>query len=93
MTPPKRDTEMDHDLRSRVVALEQGSTSRETRLSNLEDWRRARDIAEAAAAAEWKVMMDKINEMSGTLKWINKLIIGGFIAALLALVWKAGIQP
>jgi hypothetical protein len=62
-------------------------------LSNLEDWRRARDIAEAAAAAEWKVMMDKINEMSGTLKWINKLIIGGFIAALLALVWKAGIQP
>jgi hypothetical protein len=34
-----------------------------------------------------------VDEVSGTLKFINKLIIGGFIAALLALVWKAGIAP
>lgn len=90
----RKDTEMEqHDLRSRVVALEQASIAKEQRVTALEEWRRLRDIAEAKMSAEWAIMIEKINEMSGTLKWINKLIIGGFIAALLALVWKAGIQP
>lgn len=35
----------------------------------------------------------KVDEISGTLKFINKLIISGFVAALLALVWKAGLAP
>jgi hypothetical protein len=82
-----------HDLRSRVVALEQASVSKDARVTALEEWRRVRDIAEAKMSAEWAIMIEKINEMSGTLKWVNRLIIAGFIAALLALVWKAGIQP
>jgi hypothetical protein len=82
-----------HDLRSRVVALEQGATSRETRLTTLEDWRRMRDIAEAKASTEWATMVEKITEISGTLKWVNRLIIAGFIVALLALVWKSGGAP
>ena len=91
---PRKDTEMEqHDLRSRVVALEQASVSKEARVTALEEWRRVRDIAEAKMSAEWAIMIEKINEMSGTLKWVNRLIIAGFIAALLALVWKAGIQP
>jgi hypothetical protein len=74
------------DLRARVVALEQ--------------WRVQRDIDSARHDERWKSMDNKIDavgkkvdEVSGTLKFINKLIIGGFIAALLALVWKAGIAP
>lgn len=91
---PRKDTEMEqHDLRSRVVALEQASVSKEARVTALEEWRRVRDIAEAKMSAEWAIMIEKINEMSGTLKWVNRLIIAGFIAALLALVWKAGIAP
>ncbi len=90
----RKDTEMEqHDLRSRVVALEQASIAKEQRVTALEEWRRLRDIAEAKMSAEWAIMIEKINEMSGTLKWVNRLIIGGFVAAIMALVWKAGIAP
>lgn len=74
------------DLRARVVALEQ--------------WRVQKDIDSARHDERWKTMDDKIDsvgkkvdDVNGTLKYINRLIIGGFVAALLALVWKAGIAP
>lgn len=95
---------MEHDLRSRTVALEQGSVNHENRLTALEEFRRQHDIAEATHSAEWKGMIERFNERFGnietkisaigdTLKYINRLIIAGFIAALLALVWKAGGAP
>jgi hypothetical protein len=84
---PRREAAMEQtDLRARVVALEQ--------------WRVQKDIDSARHDERWKTMDDKIDavgkkvdDVNGTLKFINKLIIGGFVAALLALVWKAGIAP
>lgn len=101
---PRKEHDMEIDLRSRVVALEQNSATRETRIGALEEWRRQHDIAEAKSSTAWDAMIKsfddrfksidaKMNEISGALKFVNKLIVAGFIAALLALVWKAGIAP
>lgn len=92
---PRKDTEMEqHDLRSRVVALEQASVSKDARVTALEEWRRVRDIAEAKMSAEWAIMIEKINEMSGTLKWVNRLIIGTIVVAAVTFMIKgSGFSP
>jgi len=86
MNPPKEHDMEQSDLRARVVELER--------------WRVLKEIDSARHDERWKSMDDKIDavgkkmdEVSGTLKFVNKLIIAGFVAALLALVWKAGIAP
>lgn len=88
---------MDTDLRSRVVALEQGAQHRESRVTVLEQWKMQRDIAEAKRSEQWKnldnrfnTLETKIGEVSGTLKWINRMIIAAFIVSLIALVFRNG---
>lgn len=97
------DTHMDHDLRSRVVALEQGATALVPRVTALEQWQRGRDITEAGKEAQWSAMIDRFNErftsletqikeVAGTLKWINKTIIGAVILAFLAFLIQGGLH-
>lgn len=91
------------DLRSRVVALEQNQTALVPRVSALEQWQRTKDIAEAGKEAQWSAMIERFNErftsleaqireVSGTLKWINKTIIGAVLLAFLAFVFQGGLN-
>lgn len=104
MTVRKTEDTMDAaDLRSRVVALEQGQTALTPRVSALEQWQRSQDIAGATRDAEWKGMIDRMNErftsleskiaeVAGTLKWINKTIIGAVLLAIMAFLIQGGLH-
>jgi hypothetical protein len=92
-------TDMDTDLRGRVVALEQGFATNGTRLTNLEAWQRQRDIDSARHDERWKRMDDKIDavakkvdEVSGNLKWIGKTVIGAIILAVVAFMISGGFR-
>jgi hypothetical protein len=85
----ERNSEMDSDLRSRLVALEHQGASRDQRLAALEARQRQSDIAEARKDEQFKHMdmrfstLDaKIDGVSGTLNWIAKLVISGIILAI-----------
>jgi len=91
------------DLRSRVVALEQGITSLVPRVSALEQWQRSKDIAEAGRDAEWRGMIDrfnerfsnletKIGEIAGTLKFLSRTFIGAVILALATFMLNGGLK-
>lgn len=89
--------DMDPDLRSRVVALEHQGQDRGARLATLEEWRRAIDILNARKDEAWlnlngrfNDLDKKISDISNTLRWINKLIIGGIIAGVIAFMIKGG---
>ncbi|TWH28081.1 MULTISPECIES: hypothetical protein [unclassified Aminobacter] len=93
-------SEMDHDLRSRVVTLEHASASREQRLTALETWQRQRDIDSARHDERWKNMDERfarvelsLQSVNGTLTWINRLIIGGIIMGIIAFMVKGGFAP
>lgn len=92
---------MDHDLRSRVVALEQGAQAIVPRVTALEQWQRQQDIADAKREATWTALIDRMNErftsieakiaeVAGTLKWIGKTIIGAIILAIAAFMISGG---
>lgn len=96
MTPPK-EHDMEIDLRSRVVALEQGVLANGQRLTTLEAWQRQRDIDSARHDERWKRMDDKIeavgakiDEVAGTLKFIGKTIIGAIVLAVVAFMIAGG---
>jgi hypothetical protein len=88
---------MDADLRSRVVALEHRSAASDQRLTNLEGWKQLSDIADAKKDEQWKSLLEKfgvmdrkMDDLTGTLKWVNKLIIGGLIAGVVGFMIKGG---
>lgn len=86
-------TDMEPDLRSRVVALEHSTQSREARLAALEAWRTQRDIDSARNDERWKHMDEKIDGISRTLLRINWLIIGGIIAGFIGFLIRGGFAP
>lgn len=82
----------DSDLRSRVVYVEHRVQDHKSRLGALEGWQRAVDIAEATRTAEWKAMTEKLDDIRGTLKWLNRLVIGGIMAAVIEFVAGGGLN-
>lgn len=87
-------SDTDHDLRSRVVGVEQ-------RLTALEVWQRQRDIESARHDEKWNAMETRIDlRFSGleksvhsiqmSLTWINRLIIGGIITGVVGFLIKGG---
>ncbi|QOF72382.1 hypothetical protein IG197_04670 [Aminobacter sp. SR38] len=95
----ERNTEIDGDLRSRLVALEHQGASRDQRLAALEARQRQSDIAEARKDEQFKHMdmrfstLDaKIDGVSGTLNWIAKLVISGIILAIVAFMMGGGFK-
>lgn len=95
----ERTTEMDGDLRSRVVSLEHQGASRDQRLTALEAWQRQSDIADARKDEQFKHMdmrfstLDaKIDGVNGTLNRIAKLGISGIILAIVAFMMGGGFK-
>lgn len=97
-------TDMDGDLRSRVVTLEHASAAKEQRLSALEAWQRQRDIESARHDEKWNAMEKRIDSrFSGleksvhgiqtSLSKVNWLIIAGIISGLCAILFKGGFAP
>jgi L-lactate utilization protein LutB len=85
------------DLRTRVVSLEHHATLSSQRLSELEKWQRVSDIADARKDEQFKNMdlrftsIDKkIDEIGGTLKWVNPAIITGIIRGAVGFIVKGG---
>lgn len=94
-------TEMDGDLRARVVTLEHTSAAKEQRLSALEAWQRQRDIDSARHDEKWNAMEARIDtrfsgleksvhDIQSSLSRINWLIIGGIIAGVVGFLIKGG---
>lgn len=94
----KAATDMDtSDLRARVVTLEQQASQKEQRLVNLEAWRQQQDINGARTDEKWNNLearftsLDgKITDIGSSLKYINRLVIGGIIAGLIGFMIKGG---
>lgn len=91
-------TDMDSDLRSRVVSVEHRGASHEQRLSTLEAWRTERDIERARHDERWKRMDEKIDavgkkvdKISEGLSRIMWTVILALIAAAIAFVVKGGL--
>jgi len=97
-------TDMDGDLRSRVVTLEHGAAAREQRISALEAWQRQRDIDSARHDEKWNAMESRIDtrfsgleksvhDIQTSLSRINWLILAGIISGIVAFLFKGGFAP
>lgn len=97
-------TEMESDLRARVVTLEHASAAKERRLSDLEAWQRQRDIDSARHDEKWSAMEGRIDtrfagleksvhDIQTSLSRINWMIIAGIIAGIMAFLMKGGFAP
>lgn len=93
-------TDMDSDLRSRMVSVEHQTQGHGQRLSALETWQRQKDIDSARHDERWKHMDDRFNRLEAklvsvndTLTWITRLIIGGIIMAIIAFMVGGGFSP
>lgn len=97
-------TEMEPDIRGRVVALEQGFAANGQRITVLEAWQRQRDIDAARHDEKWQAMESRIDtrftgleksvhDIQTSLSRINWLIIGGIVTGIMAVLFKSGLAP
>ena len=69
------------------------------RLKALEDWRSQRDIADARAEeqrkhldARFDALQKEIRDVNDTLRWVNRLIIGGILSGIIAFLIAGGFK-
>lgn len=69
------------------------------RLKHLEDWRSVRDIADARAEeqrkhldARFDALQKQIADVNDTLRWINRLIIGGILSGIVTFLIAGGFK-
>lgn len=97
-------TEMDSDLRSRMVSAEHSIQSNSQRLTSLETWQRQRDIDSARHDEKWNAMESRIDtrfsgleksvhDIQTSLSKINWLIIAGIVSGILAILFKGVFAP
>ena len=80
------DNEQHSEIRARVTALEL--------------WKAQRDIESARHDERWKHMDDRFNrveksltDMSGSITWVLRIVIGGILAGIIAFMIKGGFAP
>ncbi len=85
------------DLRSRVVSLEHQHTTILQRVGDLERGQRMSDIEDAKRGEQFNNMNErftsldkKIDDIGGTLKWVNRAIITGIIMGVVAFLIRGG---
>ncbi|MEK1888692.1 MAG: hypothetical protein AAAB35_14210 [Phyllobacterium sp.] len=85
------------DLRSRVVSLEHQHTTILQRVGDLERGQRMSDIEDAKRGEQFNNMnarftsLDKkIDDIGGTLKWVNRAITTGIIMGVVAFMLRGG---
>lgn len=97
-------TDMDTDLRSRMVSAEHTIQSNSQRLAVLEAWQRQRDIDSARHDEKWNAMETRIDtrfsglessvgDIKHALSRINWLIIGGIITGVVGFLIRGGFSP
>lgn len=97
-------TDMDGDLRSRMVSVEHQVQGHGQRLSAMEAWQRQRDIDSARHDEKWNAMEARIDtrfsgleksvhDIQSSLSRINWLIIGGIITGIVAFLVQGGFSP
>lgn len=93
-------TDMDGDLRTRVVGVEHTVAANNQRLTALEAWQRQQEIGDAKRGEQWATLqrdMETITkglgEVQGTLRWIGRTIIGAILVAAIAFMIKGGFAP
>lgn len=69
------------------------------RLKALEEWRLQRDIADARAEeqrkhldARFDALQKEIRDVNDTLRWVNRLIVGGIIMGILTFLISGGFK-
>lgn len=81
-----------HDLRARVVQLEQHHQEKVQRLTALEQWRIATDLAMVRKDEQFGVIKEDIKTIKSTMSRIMWLIIGGIISGLVAFMMSGGFK-
>lgn len=81
-----------HDLRGRVVALEQLAASREPRMIALETWQRQADIFNARQDVKFQQIETDLKKINATLSRIMWLIVGGMIAGIMSFMMSGGFK-
>nr|WP_278374892.1 hemolysin XhlA family protein [Brucella anthropi] len=80
------------DLRTRVVTLEHGQTAIQQRVSDLEKYRQSNEIADAKMETRVEAMNEKLSAISSNTTWIIRLVIGGFLLAIIAFIVSGGLK-
>ncbi|MEJ5019327.1 hemolysin XhlA family protein [Ochrobactrum vermis] len=80
------------DLRTRVVTLEHGQTAIQQRVSDLEKYRQTNEIADAKMETRVEAMNEKLSAISSNTTWIIRLVIGGFLLAIIAFIVSGGLK-
>ncbi|WP_193660714.1 hemolysin XhlA family protein [Brucella intermedia] len=80
------------DLRTRVVTLEHGQTAIQQRVSDLEKYRQSNEIADAKMETRVEAMNEKLSAISSNTTWIIRLVIGGFLMAIIAFIVSGGLK-
>ena len=94
-------SEMDGDLRVRIVTLEHAFAAKDQRLSAIEAWQRQRDIDSTRHDEKWNAMENRIDarfsglessvgEIKNALARINWGTIPGIIAGVVGVMFKGG---
>lgn len=93
-------TDMDGDLRTRIVGVEHTVAGNNQRLTALEAWQRQQEIGDAKRGEQWTTLQrdmetitKSIGEVQGTLRWIGRTIIGAILVAAVAFMIKGGFAP
>lgn len=83
------------DLRSRMVSQEHKTAALDQRMTTLEQWRAQSDISDARKEEQFKSLLEKVglmdtsmnkkmDELSGSIKWVGNLVIGSAVSAVIA---------
>lgn len=90
-------TENDFDLRSRVVSNEHQMTALALRVTNLEQWQRQAELADARKDEQWKHMDNRFNDLekkisgvSDTLAKVVWLIVSALILGVISFMIRGG---
>lgn len=75
---------------ARTAALEKDVVRVEIRTTALELWKNTIEIANAARVEREKGVDEKLAAIGNTLTWLNRLIIGAIVTAMVLFALKGG---
>lgn len=80
------------DIRARVVALEHRHNDVKVRVVAVEKWQNEQSIANAVRDERWATMLVRLNKIDSNLSKVVWLMVGAFIAAVMAFVIGGGLR-
>ena len=86
---PVSDAEM-ADLTQRVAMLERTSSDHDDKIKQQQGLVAAIQMKNAVEEVNNKNITTRLDKIEGTLTWTNRIIVGGFLSGLVALVMTSG---